>query len=60
MEEENDSQIKKIEPLKREEVYARNYLGYVTDTFEGYRYPNNKELMDKINEIIDFINKNRN
>ena len=26
----------------------------------GYQYPTNKELMDKINEIIDYINKGAN
>lgn len=26
----------------------------------GYQYPTNKELMDKINEIIDYINKEAN
>lgn len=26
----------------------------------GYQYPTNKELMNKINEIIDYINKEAN
>ena len=44
-----------IEKLKTETVYDRNYLGYVSNVAIGQRYPDNKELMNKINEIIDYL-----
>lgn len=39
--------MRKIEPLNTVEV------DYIT-----VRVPNNRELMEKINEIIDYINNN--
>jgi hypothetical protein len=50
----------KIEPLE-EIVEVENVMGSITrkvlTTFELKRLPNSKELMDKINEIIEYINK---
>ena len=42
--------IKKLEVVKEEVVYKSNF-----DLPETYRYPNNEELMNKINEIIDYL-----
>ena len=50
----------KIKPLE-EIVESENVMDSITrrvlTTFELKRLPNNKELMDKINEIIEYINK---
>lgn len=45
-----------IEKLEAEPEYARNYLGYVDTNYQvGIKYPTTREMMDKINEIIDYL-----
>lgn len=44
-----------IEKLEETDIYARDCFGYVRGEPIRKEAPSNKELMDKINEIIDYL-----
>lgn len=50
-----------IDKLELEIEYGSRYIDSTTGkefyTILGMRPPGNRELMDKLNEIIDFLNK---
>lgn len=46
-----------IDKLEEELIYARNYNGYTTGEIVGKELPSQKEMMNKINEIIDALDR---
>lgn len=49
------SREEKIKELKMLECYHKDDFGYISD-FTTIEFPSKKEIFDKINEIIRYIN----
>ena len=46
-----------IDKLEEELIYARDYNGQITGEIVGKKLPSQKEMMNKINEIIDVLDR---